>query len=296
MLPSHYHPARDSADCPPNRRLNDSSSATPPSSRQLPPLGLTGVLCESRSITLPHGTLQCTIFRPRHLKYKPPLICVAGGPLLPCTYLSPLAHLVTDRAIVLYDAIGCGQSSANNRHANPKQTKQIVDNMVLELQTLISEIQCDDYYLFGHSFGGAIVYEYLKQQLMAKDSSGNSKTCLGTILSSVPLSIEDSQAHCQELMNSIREELGPDAEQEDVSQVFHQRHECRKQPIPLPLQQAFQLAGYTSRSSSTAGLKAVSDYSIELLDNDTFSDKLPPALVLRGKYDFITLRSTHASS
>jgi proline iminopeptidase len=304
MLPAHLQAERSIVRC---------ENA---SSQSQPPFGLTGVVCASHTLTLPHGTLQYTIYRPRYLKLRPPLVCVAGGPLLPSTYLSPLLHLVVDRSIVLFDAVGCGQSMSTrvsgHRNQGTTTTKktttadaiklssssssyELVADMVLELSELLKALASSDYYLLGHSFGGVVAYEYLKsQQRYDGDNNNNNikvSACRGVILASVPWSVPDCHRHCQELLNEIRTELGDsDIEHDDVAQAFRQRYECRVQPLPFPLQQAFQSAGYTFSSTRNiaAGLQAVHDYVVQL--PDTLQQRpLPPALILRGQYDFITM-------
>jgi len=51
--------------------------------QQQPPLGVTGVLCDTDSLQVRgRGMIQYTVFRPRYVKMKPPMLCVAGGPYL----------------------------------------------------------------------------------------------------------------------------------------------------------------------------------------------------------------------
>ena len=229
------------------------------------------------------------------MKYKPPLVCVAGGPLLPCTYLIPLVHLVADRAIVVYDAIGCGQSSKIVQPplpSNPENNKLVVQDMVDDLESLINHLECNDFHLYGHSFGGILVYEYLKK--VCSQATKPSKTCRTAILASTPLSIAGSDAYCQKIMDDIREELPPDDQDNRalIQQTFHQRHECRVQPLPLPLQQSFQMAGFSS--SSLTGLKSVRDYAVSVDDlTEETRALLPVALILRGEYDFVTADVCH---
>jgi len=292
-----------------------------------PPLCLTGVLCDSKFLTIDrrsssssssssrnhhHRQLHYTVFRPNHLRYRPPLVCVAGGPGLPSTYLSVLVHLVTDRSIVLYDrtmtqpgsprgssvhASPSTLSATKNADTAPTDTSQgpaqaMIDEMVYELSYLLDHLECEDYHLFGHSFGGLLVYQYLCHHPKRRNGK---KRCRSAILASTPFSMKDCDAHCQELLTSIRQELsdqhqgdgsGAYCEPEQVTQVFRQRHECCVHPLPLPLQQAFQMAGFTS---SAVGLKTVRDFKV--VDQDKPIEDLPPVLILRGQNDFVTEES-----
>lgn len=317
------------------------------SARQPVPLGLTGVLCDSHTVRVPprsgnDGTgsantkLHYTVFRPRNLQYKPPLVCVAGGPHLPSNYLSPLVHLVTDRSIVLYDsttAPPADESSRSNSSSSGNRSEEepnrLVESMVNDLDYLVGTClppDCEDYCLFGHSFGGIVVYEYLLKQHQKKlaETETKTKTCRSAVLAGTPVSVEDCERHCQELLNSIREEMGlsggaaaggPSSaadgctldgdDAEAVQRAFRQRHECRVDPLPLPLQQSFEKAGYAS-SRSSAGLRAVRGYSAMKAAaaagkdgpdaGTTTTDKmgLPPVLILRGQHDFVTEESCEA--
>jgi proline iminopeptidase len=262
MLPSHLQTNRTS-----NAQYNSRNAP--------PPLGLTGVICESRTLELNHGQLVFTIYRPRNLKYKPPLICVAGGPLLPCNYLNPLVHLITDRSVVLYDAVGCGQSKRNK----PPDANSFVCEIVRELFAIIKNVECDEFHLFGHSFGGIVVYEYAKEQAMYDTV----KKCRSCILASTPVCIADCEAYCEHLLQDLQLTMN-DAESSQVQEAFAATYECRVQPLPLPLHETFRSASRSS--SSAAGMTAVRDYLAENIP--ALMNGLPPALILRGEYDFIT--------
>lgn len=260
MLPSHL---QSTGDC----RL-------PPNLGHAPPIGITGVLCDSHTIPIGNrGRLHYTVFRPRHLTYKPPLICVAGGPFLPSQYLTPLVHLVTDRSIVVYDTIGCGQSPREGPPASESAT-EVVNHMIEDLSTLVKVLGCTEYHVFGHSFGGLVVYEYLRRQ------GHDNKQCRSAILASTPASVAGCEHQCAELLQQIREELG-ELDADRATEVFRKRYECRVDPIPLPLHQSLQMAGF---SSSATGLRMVRDYAVETECPAHF----PPTLVLRGQYDFVT--------
>jgi alpha/beta hydrolase fold len=304
MLPAHLQVARtgsndsDSEDERYNipRRLRQPQSV-PASLRfmQQPPLGLTGVLCDSHTIQVPsRGVLHYTVFRPRNLKddMPPPLVCVAGGPLMPSFYLSPIVHEITDRSIVLYNPIGVGQSKAISGINSTD-----MGGMVRDFHALVSCLAVSRFHLLGHSFGGILVYEYLcfclnlvqdeQEQLLNENSASSSlqpvKECLSVTLSSTPVCVAATMARCAELQEDIRTELGETAAGDETAlqEVFAARHECRIQPIPLPLQQSYQMAGFYS---SPKGLVAVKDYrAVQHIRRDN----LPAALLLQGQHDFV---------
>jgi pimeloyl-ACP methyl ester carboxylesterase len=178
------------------------SFAQPPSNQQpqhqQPPLGLTGVLCDSHRLIIPNrGSLHYTIFRPRQIgpQHKPPVVCVPGGPVLPSNYLQSIVYTVTDRSVILYDPIGCGQSPSvldtsvssstvssltltvssasattdtdTNTNTN-MTTNVVVQEQVSDLKYLLDHLPCQTFHLLGHSFGGILVYEYLKLEAVAE--------------------------------------------------------------------------------------------------------------------------------
>jgi len=422
MLPSHLQVQRRKVDDDDDDVASSSSrsfSSRFPDRRRLahedtpplgnPPLGLTGVLCDTHTLrvgttngngggegggqrrrrrTATSAVLKYTVFRPRNMKYKPPLVCVAGGPFLPSTYLSPLVHLVTDRSVVLYDysgssssdgapsattkktsrvavvvaAAGGGGGSRSSSSSSATESGQqlqqedstsktavsrtdeastttcttatsssieLVEDMVDDLEVLLEKLACGEgFHLLGHSFGGVLVYEYLRRarrrQTKLRDSTGSvsggtkddgdgASGCQSAILASTPSSIEECEAYCEEkLLKGIRDELEKEEscpfsqimDGEGLAQsVFRRRHECRVEPLPLPLQQSFQMAGYSS-SRSSAGLKSVRDYKASSTEGatETTSDEqhddsddnkfpFPPVLILRGQHDFVTQES-----
>lgn len=264
MLPSHLRSNRD--DEPTASRIHGLGR-----SAAAPPLGLTGVLCDSHTMEIPkRGVLHYTIFRPRFMNANmpPPLVCIAGGPLLPPTYLGPLVHLITDRAVVFYQPLGVGQSSLE-LNCDPND----LDGMVSDFAALIERLPTKQWHLYGHSFGGIVAYEYLVRNL---DSS--TKSCLSVVLSNTPVSLALAIDRSTELMRSIRLELGSGADEKEVQDTFSHRHECRVVPLPLPLHQTYEMAGFRS---SPKGLITMKDYVAHKVDV-----RLPPALILQGQHDF----------
>src|SRR3989344_990085 len=80
-----------------------------------------------------------------------PLILLHGGPGYPHDYLEPLEDLATDRQVVFYDQLGCGNSDKTTDPA-----LWTVDKFVKELQSLIDQLGFEKYHLLGHSWGSAL--------------------------------------------------------------------------------------------------------------------------------------------
>jgi pimeloyl-ACP methyl ester carboxylesterase len=152
--------------------------------------------------------------RPQFPTPNPPLICVAGGPGMPCQYLMALVHLVPDRAVVVYDHIGCGQSmigsaSSCSSHTDPDDETSAVsflDDTVRDLAALIETVVPlrTSFHLFGHSMGGIIAYEYIKRGI---HTNGVSRYCQGLILASTPTNIKDSHQSKTRLIQEIALEI-----------------------------------------------------------------------------------------
>jgi pimeloyl-ACP methyl ester carboxylesterase len=86
-------------------------------------------------------------------------------------------YTVTDRSVILYDPIGCGQSvldtslssssissstTSASSAASENTTNLVVQEQVSDLKYLLDHLPCPKFHLLGHSFGGILVYEYLK--------------------------------------------------------------------------------------------------------------------------------------
>jgi proline iminopeptidase len=242
---------------------------------------MTGVLCDSKAVTVPsRGKLQFTVFRPRNLQAKPALVCIAGGPLLASSYLNPIVHGVTDRSVVLYDAIGCGSSQpARVSYTDASE----IGAMVQDFSIMMDQLACADFYLLGHSFGGLIAYEYVKRQLKV---GGSTCLCRGVILVSTPVSLEASRINSKRLMREIEDEFDASDDMQAVKQAFHQRHECRVTPTPLPLQTAVMNSPMLSQQQRH-------QHSYQATGDSANSDTVTshqrinvPLLVLRGEHDF----------
>lgn len=217
------------------------------------------------------GTIRYRIFRPRQVHMQsspPPLVVLHGGPSVPSNYLLPLVNIVTDRAIIFYDQLGCGRSSRPTQE-DAYSIPLAVDDLV----ALMKEWKLSAYHLYGHSYGGILAFEYLKQ---TRDTR-----CLSVILSGAPTSTALVEEESQRLLQDLQEEC--DLESKQALERFRQVHECKALPIPLSLLDAYAQAGTVWR-----GIQAIPNYKAELgLDETPLSQ---PAFLVRGQDDFITAK------
>lgn len=211
-----------------------------------------------------------------HSTESPPLVVVHGGPSLPSNYLYPLAQqFSTSRSIIFYDQLGCGRSS------QPKDgCMYSIENAVHDLRELVRSLQLEKFHILGHSFGGIVAYEYVK----ADGQHQGSGMCLSLTLNSTPSNMQTSLEECSRLEEEIMSELIlEDMEEEEATRLvqdrLRKRNECRLKEMPDSLAIAIEGRG------TAFGPEAVSDY-VARPPSRVYS--LPPVLMIRGQYDFIT--------
>lgn len=162
-----------------------------------------------------------------------PLIVIHGGPGMPHNYLLPLKALATNRSVIFYDQLGCGQSA---RPVDPQLWT--ITNFVTELTLLIEHLGLKEVHLLGHSWGTILAVEYA---LIKK--TGIKSLILASPCLSIPRWNSDAQAYIKKLprywrtiLTGEREatEFSLEAYQEAVM-FYYNRHVCRLKPWPALL-------------------------------------------------------------
>jgi proline iminopeptidase len=240
---------------------------------------VTGVMFHEGTLEVPRmleggKSILCYIkyrtFRPRQLNTQPPpLIVIHGGPSIPSNYLLSLVNVITDRAIVFYDQVGCGRST------RPSQKEcYSLDYSVSDLRALLHHFKLTKYHLFGQSFGGIVAFEFIKTCTTEVERN----KCRSIILSSSPTSTALVQEESNRLLQQISDS-NPDSNKQTIQELFRQQYECRVVPTPLPLMDAYAQAGTIWR-----GMEAIPEY--------VAYDVIPTtaALIIRGQHDFVTER------
>ena len=238
--------------------------------------------------------------------------------------------MIVDRSIIFYDQLGCGQSTklvghpltvltkndeANAKEGDKKPSKVLdVDAMVQDLVSLITHWKLDQFHLLGHSFGGILLFEYLKH---CKNHPNTKSICRSATLASAPTSTqlveEEVQRLCQNLLaNSTGDDDYDDDEEgipagtlpKKVPKRFRETHECRMVPTPFPLMDSYSRVG----PMKLRGLQSIGNYTAMLSSSSSSlssslttqeqeeGEAIPPAptklqvpvLVLRGQHDFVT--------
>ena len=215
-------------------------------------------------------SIKYRTFRPRQLNTQPPpLIVIHGGPSIPSNYLLSLVNVITDRAIVFYDQVGCGRST------RPTQKEcYSLDYTVSDLRILLFHLKLSKYHLFGQSFGGIVAFEFMKSCTTAEERN----KCRSIILSSTPTSTALVQEESNRLLQQVSDS-NPDSSKKIILELFRQQHECRVVPTPLPLMDAYAQAGTIWR-----GMEAIPEYvACDIVPSTT-------ALIIRGQHDFVSER------
>lgn len=217
-----------------------------------------------------------------------PLVVIHGGPGVPSNYLMNLVNVITDRTVIFYDQLGCGRSS---RLAEKEAYS--IESSVDDLRALLNHWKLKNYHLFGHSFGGIVAFEFLKQEASrtTSEDGGSNMTinknqvssCLSLILSSVPTETRLVESESKRLLQDIRDS---GCEDDQVAVTFSQTHECRVIPTPLALMDAYAQAG----SSLWRGISAIPTYKAVLPTHGGEPSRRldTPCCILRGQYDFAT--------
>jgi proline-specific peptidase len=213
-----------------------------------------------------------------------PLLCLHGGPGFTHNYLEPLEALASQRPVIFYDQLGCGNSE---RPAD--DGLWTVDRFVEELAQVRAALRLDDLHLFGSSWGGMLAMQYVLDRR---------PPLRGLILCGSPASMPRWVADCADLLarqpDQIRKiikdhEAGgftacPEYQSAILS--FYREHVCRLDPWPTGLERSFAQAGYDVYTT----MNGPSEFSVTgTLRTWDIMDRLPeiavPALLIGGRHD-----------
>ena len=200
-----------------------------------------------------------------------PLVVLHGGPGAVHNALLPLADLFSgERPVVLYDQVGCGNST--HRPEWPPQA-WTVELHLEELDALVTHLGLTRFHLLGHSWGGFLATEY---------ALAHPEPVASLILFSTAASSELMMTSIIGRFTAIVEQGLPPAE-------FVTRHLCRV-PMPAALAYTFeQLAEHPEVNAAMAGSDPDTGELTGTLRGWSAIDRLPgigaPTLVLGGEFD-----------
>ena len=218
---------------------------------------------------------------------RPPLLCLHGGPGFTHNYLEPLEMFASERQVIFYDQLGCG-----NADRPQDLSLWTVDRFVEELAQVRAALGLDDLHLFGSSWGGMLAMQYVLDRQPRLRS---------LVLCGSPASMIRWVADCDELLAAEPEETRRVIRQHEDDGFtacpeyqaailgFYREHVCRLNPWPPGLERSFAQAGYEVYHT----MNGPSEFTVTgTLKTWDIMDRLPeiavPALVVGGRYDECT--------
>lgn len=218
---------------------------------------------------------------------RPPLLVVHGGPGFTHNYLRPLAQLADERRVVFWDQLGCGRSEQPS-----DESLWTMERSLAEVDAVRAALGLDRHHLFGNSWGGMLVQQYVldrRPELVSLVVSNS--------LASMPRLAKDTARLKAQLPAEVvetidwHEERGYFAcpEYQGAIALWYQRYICRMRPWPAGLEECW--AGVGMEIYQT--MVGPSDFTLtgNLREWDIF-DRLHeiavPTLFVAGRYDECT--------
>ena len=215
-----------------------------------------------------------------------PLLCLHGGPGSTHNYFAPLERLADERAVVVYDQVGCGRSQRRD------DIEWGVELFLRELAALRAHLGLERIHLLGTSWGGMLALEH------ALSGAGG---VVSLILSSTLASSAEWAAEAKRLRDELppevvaeldrydREQAWDDPGYERALEPFDGRHFYRGETRPPELERmlaerdrkAYRAMWGPNEWTMTGALR---DWDVRprLHEIDV------PTLVIRGRYDLCT--------
>lgn len=214
-----------------------------------------------------------------------PLLVIHGGPGLPHDYLRSLRRLATDREVIFWDQLGCGNSKCP-----PNPGLWTMERSVAEVDAVVRALRLDRFHLFGNSRGGMLAQQYVLDAAPA----GAASLTISNSIASIP--------QFAKMVARLKSELDPatqaainrheaagtthDPEYQAAIRTWNETYLCRVRPWPRDLEDAFRKMS----AEVFETMFGASDFHIvgTVRDWDVF-DRLGeiavPTLVLAGRYD-----------
>jgi proline-specific peptidase len=215
-----------------------------------------------------------------------PLLALHGGPGSTHNYFGPLEGLASERPVVLYDQIGCGNSD------RPTDIEWNVDVFREEVVAVRDQLGLERIHLLGTSWGGMLAQEHV-----LSGASGIVSLILSSTLANNALWNEEQLKLKAELPPEVVEVLDrheaagtyDDPEYEEAMDVYFERHFYRgreRRPELEAMDKGRAPDVYRAMVGpnewTTTGALAGWDTRDRLHEIDV------PTLVVRGRYDMCT--------
>lgn len=222
-----------------------------------------------------------------------PLFVLHGGPGMAHNYVRNIAELAdeTDRTVIHYDQLGCGNSTHLPDAPAGFWTPEL---FVEEFHAVRAALGIDEYHLLGQSWGGM-----LGAEIAVRRPSG----LTSLVICNSPASMELWMAGCAELRSQLppevsgaltrHEEAGTVTDPEYVAATneFYARHLCRVVPMPQDLTDTItQMEAEPTVYHTMNGPNEF--HVVGTLKGWSVIDRLPeitaPTLVIAGEFDEAT--------
>jgi len=217
-----------------------------------------------------------------------PLLTLHGGPGGGHDYLESLEALLDERAVILYDQLGCGLSDKPN-----DPSLWTIDRFVREVDEVRDALGLERVHLFGQSWGGWLAIEYM----LSKPEGVVSLTLASTSASTAQF-VSEAQKLIDDLPPDMRDALrqGNEAQTYDdpayvrAAAEFYQRHVCRLNPWPEALQRT---SDNLEGNQVYLTMNGPNEFTVvgNLKDwdrTDRLGEITAPTLITVGRYDEIT--------
>jgi len=217
----------------------------------------------------------------------PPLLVVHGGPGFTHNYLTALEDLADERRVIFWDQLGCGHSECPS-----DESLWTMERSLAEVDAVREQLGLDRHHLFGNSWGGMLVQQYVLDRRPELPS-----LIVSNSLASMPRLLADTAVLKAQLPVEVQETIDYHEERELFScpeylgaiALWYQTYICRMKPWPDGLEACWDKLGMEIYLT----MVGPSDFTHtgNLKDWDIF-DRLPeisvPTLFVAGRYDECT--------
>lgn len=163
---------------------------------------------------------------------KTPLLCLHGGPGGTSRSYYHLSEIAEERPVIMFDQLGTGKS---DHHRDTSLLK--VDKFVEQVKAVKTELQLNDFYLVGSSWGAALALEYYSTY-----PEGVKGLIFNSPYFSTPIWAEDADILISALPDSIQQAISK-AEMDSIfdtkayteaNTFFLKKHGMRKEFLKIP--------------------------------------------------------------
>ncbi|QTC89647.1 alpha/beta fold hydrolase [Brevundimonas goettingensis] len=225
---------------------------------------------------------------------KTPLMLVHGGPGGACWQMFPALPFAADRAIILYDQLDSGRSSAPGDPAN-----WTIERFASEIDAIRLALDLHQIHLLGHSWGGILVANHVSGQLSGISS---------VILQGAPMSARGWASSMDELLAGMPDGQGrlisaptPGDAPEKTGAAFGTFMETHLNRTRSPAYaRAYMRDVPTDRGDALAaaamgdGIPRMTGFLRDFDQEPLLSRMTQPTLLLGGEYDLVTPATNRA--